>query len=106
MVAQQGSPAIPFSLPTQRTVGSGITEHDRIRHQLANEFPGIVPVIVGPVIDLPGFPGAAIKAVAAICAIEPYREDVTIVRQKFPKLVSVISNVFGTGIILVVAIPR
>ena len=82
-----------------------VAEHNRSRHQLADDSPGVIPVVIVPVINLALLPGAAVKAVAAIGAVEPNGEDVAVIRQEFAQLVAVISNVFRPAIVFVVAVP-
>src|ERR1039458_2810769 len=86
-------------------IRSGVAEHDGQRHQLADDPAGVVPVVVSTVIDGALFPGAAVKAIAAVGAVKPDAEDIAIVGQQLAELVAVVGDVFGAGVVFVVAVP-
>ena len=75
-----GVAGYPVFVAHPAEIRPAVAEHDRSRHQFADDPPGVLPVIIGPVINLALFPGAAVKAVAAVGAVEPDSEDVAVVR--------------------------
>ena len=92
-VAQLVSLPAPLSLPTQRMSGPAVAEHHGHGLQLADDLPGVRPVVVGPPVDPSRFAGAAVEAVAAIGAVEPDLADVAVVGQQLAKLIAVVLDV-------------
>ena len=94
-----------FFVADPAEIRSTIAEHYSIGHQFADDLPGILPVVIGAIVDSARFSGPAIKAVATIGAVEPDGENIAVTRQQLAQLVAVISDVFRPAIIFVVAVP-
>src|SRR5437868_561856 len=95
----------PIFVAHPPNIGTGVTEHNSHWHQLAHQPAGIFPIIVSAGINLARFPRAAVKAVAAVGAVEPHSEDIAIMSEELTELIAIISNVLRPGVILVITIP-
>ena len=72
---------------------------------LADELPGVLPVVVRSGVDAPRRPGTAIITVAAIGPIEPDFEDRPVLGQELTELITVVCDILGPAVVLVVAVP-
>ncbi len=67
-------------------VRAHVAEDHRVRLQLADQIPGLRPIVVGALVDGAFLARAAVVAVAAVGAIVPDLEDRAVIRQQFGKL--------------------
>ena len=105
-MSQQGLPAMPPSLPTHRMSGPASLKMQAIGCNLRINPNGAGPIVIGLAVDAPGFPRAAVIAVAAVGAVEPDFGDGAIVCEQFGQLIAVISDVGRGSVKGGIAVPR
>src|SRR4051794_40889762 len=59
-------------------IRSGIAEHDRHGHEAAHKLAGVVPIVVGTVVNLALFSSATVEAIATVGTIEPNAKNVAV----------------------------
>ena len=82
-----------------------VAPDDAVRLQFADQAIGLRPIVV-ILIDPARLIRTAVPAVTAIGSVEPDLEDVAVVRQQFPQLVTEIRNVLGPPVLRIIAVPR
>src|SRR5690606_7774230 len=84
-----GFPCDPSFVPYPADVGADIAENDRAGLHVPGDLPDIFPTIIRAPVDIPSFPGAAVVAVAAVCAVVPTGEQRTVPGVQFLQLPAV-----------------
>src|SRR2546422_868474 len=96
----------PVLVPDPANIRTGVAEKHGGGLQVAHDLPCVRPIVVGAVVDLASFVGAAVVAVAAVRTVEEDLENRAIAGQQLAQLIAVVDEVLGAAVILVVAIPR
>ena len=73
--------------------------------ELADELVRLGPLVVG-LLDPARLVRAAVPAVTAVGSVEPDLEDVSVIREQFPKLVAEIRDVLRPAVLGVITVPR
>ena len=96
----------PLLVADPADIGPGVAEHHGVGLQVADQLPGVLPVVVGRAVDPAALARAAVETVAAVGAVEPHLEERSVLRQQLAQLLPVVLDVRRTSVLGMVAIPR
>ena len=96
----------PVLVPDPANIRAGVAEEHCSGLQVTHDLPRVRPIVVGAVVDLAAFVGAAVVAVATVRTVEEDLENRAIAGQQLAQLIAVVDEVLGAAVILVIAIPR
>src|SRR5437667_344847 len=96
----------PVIVPDPANIRAGVAEEHCSGLQVTHDLPRVRPIVVGAVVDLAAFVGAAVVAVATVRTVEEDLENRAIAGQQLAQLIAVVDEVLGAAVILVIAIPR
>jgi len=87
-------------------VRAAVAEANATGLQLADQRPGLGPLIVRLVVDRPSFASPAVVSVAAVGPVIPALEDLAVVGHQFAELIAVVLDVCIAGVFRVIPVPR